>query len=242
MAERVSLTADALSRRVHSNPFTLRTLTLERPARACALPKRPARDKETTMFACTGYAAKDAASPLAPFTFDRRDPGPDDVVIEIVYCGVCHSDLHTVRNEWGGTMYPSRARPRDRRPGDGGRQRTSASSRSATCAGVGCMVDSLPDLPILQGGARAILRGRPSSAPTTAEDKALGGHTYRRLFEPYRRDRALRARRCRTNLDSAAAAPLLCAGITTYSPLRHWNAGPGRRSASSVSAASATWA
>ena len=59
------------------------------------------------MFTCTGYAAEGATAPLAPFSFERRDPGPDDVRIDITYCGVCHSDLHTARNEWGGTLYPN---------------------------------------------------------------------------------------------------------------------------------------
>lgn len=177
------------------------------------------------MFACTGYAAKDAAAPLAPFSFDRRDPGPDDVVIEIEYCGVCHSDLHTVRNEWGGTMYPSL-------PGHEIVGKVTAVGSAVTKfkvgdrAAVGCMVDSCRTCPSCQAGLEQYCEvGMVGTY--NGEDKVLGGHTYGGYSSAIvvTQDFVLKVP---DNLDSAAAAPLLCAGITTFSPLRHWGAGPGK--------------
>ena len=178
------------------------------------------------MFSCVGFAAEDPSKPLLPYTFDRRDPGPDDVAIEILYCGVCHSDLHTVRNEWAGTHLPVRSRPRDRRPGDA-RRRRGDKFKVGDLAGVGCMVDSCRTCPSCCAGLEQYLR--PGAIGTyNAPDKALGGHTYGGYSSSIVVDESF-VLRVPDNLDLAAAAPLLCAGITTYSPLRHWKVGPGKK-------------
>ena len=121
------------------------------------------------MFTARAFAASSSTSPLAGISIPRRDPGPDDVDIEILYCGVCHSDLHMARNEWAGwpTIYPMRARPRDRRTGqESGRQRHERQGRRH---GGGRLHGRLvPDLRQLQGRPRAVLRhGRRRSSPTT---------------------------------------------------------------------------
>jgi len=178
------------------------------------------------MFACTGYAAKDATSPMAPFSFERRDPGPDDVVIAIDYCGVCHSDLHTVRSEWPGTLYPSL-------PGHEIVGKVTAVGANVTKfkvgdrAAVGCMVDSCGTCPSCREGLEQYCE--PGFVPTyNGPDKALGGHTYGGYSSAIVVKESF-VLKVPANLDSAAAAPLLCAGITTYSPLRHWGAGPGKK-------------
>lgn len=178
------------------------------------------------MFTCTGYAAADAATPLAPFSFSRRDPGPSDVAIEILYCGVCHSDLHTARNEWGNTLYPSV-------PGHEIVGRVSAVGPDVTrfkagdLAAVGCMVDSCRSCASCRGGLEQFCE-KGMTGTYNGEDKNLGGHTFGGYSSHIvvTEDFVLRVP---DNLDPAAAAPLLCAGITTYSPLRHWNAGSGKK-------------
>lgn len=177
------------------------------------------------MFACTGYAAKDAAAPLAPFSFERRDPGPDDVVIEIEYCGVCHSDLHTVRNEWGMTRYPSL-------PGHEIVGKVTAVGKDVSKfkvgdrAAVGCMVDSCRTCPSCKEGLEQYC-DIAFTGTYNDPDKVSGGHTYGGYSSHIVVTQSF-VLKVPDNLDSAAAAPLLCAGITTYSPLRHWGAGPGK--------------
>ena len=172
------------------------------------------------------YAAMTAKAPLGPFTVERRDPGPHDVVIEILYCGVCHSDIHQVRDEWGGSLFPmvpgheiigrvSGAGPQVSRlkPGD--------------LVGVGCMVDSCRECPsckrdleqFCQKGAAYTYNGTEMDRKTPT----FGGYSTRVVV-----DEAFTLR-VPDNLDPAGAAPLLCAGITTYSPLRQWNCKPGDR-------------
>jgi uncharacterized zinc-type alcohol dehydrogenase-like protein len=172
------------------------------------------------------WAAASARSPLAPWEVTRRDPGDHDVLIEIAYCGVCHSDLHQVRDEWHGATFPMV-------PGHeivGKVVRTGAAVtrfRPGDVAGVGCLVDSCRDCdPCRRDLEQFCARG---SAPTyngTLMDRktpTYGGYsTHVVVDERF-------ALRVPAGLDLAGAAPLLCAGITTWSPLRHWNTKPGDR-------------
>ena len=173
-----------------------------------------------------GYAAQSATSPLTPFSFERRTPGPLDVQIDILYCGVCHSDLHTVRNEWTNSVYPVV-------PGHEiiGRVTKVGSKvrkfKEGDLAAVGCMVDS----DRVCESCKADLEQYCETGPTftyNSEDKHLGGMTYGGYSKSIVVDEAF-VLRPPTNLDPAATAPLLCAGITTYSPLRHWKVGKGQR-------------
>ena len=172
------------------------------------------------------YAAQSATAPLAPFSFDRRDPGPKDVQIEILYCGVCHSDLHTARNEWDNTIYPVvpgheivgrvtkvGAEVRKFKPGD--------------TAGVGCLVYSCGHCENCKDGLENYCEVGLGGT-YNAEDKHLGGMTYGGYSKSIVVDEAF-VLRIPTNLDLPAVAPLLCAGITTYSPLRHWKVGKGQK-------------
>ena len=177
------------------------------------------------MFTCTGYAAEAATAPLAPFTFERRDPGPMDVRIDILYCGVCHSDLHQARNEWHNTLYPCV-------PGHEIVGRVTAVGEAVTSfrvgdlAGVGCMVDSCRECASCQEGLEQYCE-RGFVGTYNGEDKH-GGHTFGGYSRAVVVDQAF-VLKVPENLDLAAVAPLLCAGITTYSPLRHWKVGPGQR-------------
>ncbi|PZR13027.1 MAG: hydroxyacid dehydrogenase [Azospirillum brasilense] len=178
------------------------------------------------MFTCTGYAAEAATAPLAPFTFERRDPGPMDVRIDILYCGVCHSDLHQARNEWHNTLYPCV-------PGHEIVGRVTAVGEAVTSfrvgdlAGVGCMVDSCRECASCQEGLEQYCE-RGFVGTYNGEDRQGGGHTFGGYSRAVVVDQAF-VLKVPENLDLAAVAPLLCAGITTYSPLRHWKVGPGQR-------------
>lgn len=178
------------------------------------------------MFTCTGYAAEAATAPLAPFTFERRDPGPMDVRIDILYCGVCHSDLHQTRNEWHNTLYPCV-------PGHEIVGRVTAVGEAVTrfrmgdLAGVGCMVDSCRECASCQEGLEQYCE-RGFVGTYNGEDRQGGGHTFGGYSRAVVVDQAF-VLKVPENLDLAAVAPLLCAGITTYSPLRHWKVGPGQR-------------
>ncbi len=172
-----------------------------------------------------GYAATAPASDLAPFGFQRRDPRPDDVVIEILYCGVCHSDLHTARNDWGWTTYPIV-------PGHEIIGRVSAVGSAVTRfkagdrVGVGCLVDSCHTCPACESGEEQYCDGATYTyGGTDRHDHSItqGGYSEKVVVsEAF-------VLRIPDALDLQAAAPLLCAGITTWSPLRHWKAGPGTR-------------
>ena len=178
------------------------------------------------MFTCTGYAAEAATAPLAPFTFERRDPGPMDVRIDILYCGVCPSDLHQARNEWHNTLYPCV-------PGHEIVGRVTAVGEAVTrfrvgdLAGVGCMVDSCRECASCQEGLEQYCE-RGFVGTYNGEDRQGGGHTFGGYSRAVVVDQAY-VLKVPENLDLAAVAPLLCAGITTYSPLRHWKVGPGQR-------------
>ncbi|RAI41117.1 NAD(P)-dependent alcohol dehydrogenase [Rhodoplanes roseus] len=178
------------------------------------------------MFTCTGYAAAGADTALAPFTFQRRDPGPTDVAIDILYCGVCHSDLHTVRGEWGNTLYPSV-------PGHEIVGRVTAVGSAVTrfrvgdVAAVGCMVDSCRTCPSCREGLEQYC-DNGFVGTYNGPDRKSGGHTFGGYADAIVVDHDFVLKVPET-LDLAAAAPLLCAGITTWSPLRHWKAGPGKK-------------
>ena len=174
------------------------------------------------------YAATSATSPLASITIPRRDVAPRDVEIEILFCGVCHSDVHMVRNEWSEampTVYPivpgHEIVGRVARVGSG-------VTRYAVgdLVGVGCLVDSDRSCPACEAGLEQFC---PSATLTYgAPDKHLGGVTYGGYSDRVVVDEHFVLRMPET-LDPAGAAPLLCAGITTYSPLRHWGVAEGKK-------------
>ncbi len=173
-----------------------------------------------------GYAAMTAGAPLAPFTFFRRDPGPHDVLIEIRYCGICHSDIHQARDEWGGSLFPMV-------PGHEivGTVREVGSAVTAFAvgdtAGVGCFVDSCRDCPQCRNGLEQYCEGHLvltyNGTEQDGRTPTYGGYSNQIVVdERY----VLRIPR---DLPPERAAPLLCAGITTYSPLRHWGVGRGHK-------------
>ncbi|MFV0623470.1 NAD(P)-dependent alcohol dehydrogenase [Sphingomonas sp. ac-8] len=173
------------------------------------------------------FGAFAADKPLEAMTIERRTPGAHDVVIDIAYCGVCHSDLHTVRAEWAGTLYPCV-------PGHEIVGRVSAVGDEVTAfatgdvVGVGCMVDSCQHCAECEAGEEQFcLNGMTPTynGPTeTAPGHTLGGYAQSIVVS----DKFVLKIRHRED-QLAAVAPLLCAGITTYSPLRHWNVGPGKK-------------
>ena len=172
------------------------------------------------------YAALDATSPLVPHTIDRREPGPQDVEIDILYCGVCHSDLHQARNEWQGTTFP--CVPGHEIVGRVTRVGSAVSGfRPGDRAAIGCMVDSCRTCPSCLDGEEQFCDQSPIWT-YNAEDKHGGGITYGGYSQRIVADQAF-VLRVPENLDLAASAPLLCAGITTWSPLRHWGVGPGQK-------------
>jgi uncharacterized zinc-type alcohol dehydrogenase-like protein len=173
------------------------------------------------------YGATAAENPLEAMAIARREPGPRDVQVEIAYCGVCHSDLHTVRSEWGGTKYPCV-------PGHEIVGKVSAVGNDVKgfqvgdTVGVGCMVDSCQHCPACAEGLEQYCQngftGTYNGATPDAPGHTLGGYSQRIVVDERF---VLHIRHPQDQL--AAVAPLLCAGITTYSPLRHWNAGPGKK-------------
>ena len=178
------------------------------------------------MYNAKAYSAASHQSPLAPFTVARREPTPTDIQIEILYCGVCHSDLHQARNEWHNTIYPCV-------PGHEIVGRVSRAGSAVTkfkegdLAAVGCMVDSCRTCPECQEGNEQFCHHVPIFT-YNSEDKHTGGITYGGYSESVVVDQDF-GLRVPANLDLAGVAPLLCAGITTYSPLRHWKVGKGQK-------------
>ncbi|MGB6056430.1 MAG: NAD(P)-dependent alcohol dehydrogenase [Burkholderiaceae bacterium] len=178
------------------------------------------------MHASFGYGATAADQPLGPLRFERREPGPRDVRIEILYCGVCHSDLHAARNEWGGTTYPLV-------PGHEIIGRVTAVGaevgklKVGDVAGVGCMVDSCQHCVSCDEGLEQYCENGFTGTYNGIE-KQTGNTTYGGYSDHIVVDEKF-VLRIPDGMDPAAAAPLLCAGITTYSPLRHWKVGPGQK-------------
>ena len=172
------------------------------------------------------YAAHNAASAIAPFAIARREPGATDVEMEILFCGVCHSDLHQVRNEWHNTIYPCvpghEIIGRVTRVGD-----RVTKFKKGDLTGVGCMVDSCHTCANCRAGNEQFCLTN-TIWTYNGEDKALGGHTFGGYSTSVVVDESF-VLRVPPGLDPAATAPLLCAGITTYSPLRHWKVGPGQK-------------
>ena len=173
------------------------------------------------------YGARAADKPLEAMDIQRRQPGPHDVRIDIAYCGVCHSDLHTVRSEWGGTKYPCV-------PGHEIVGHVSAVGAEVTgfkvgdTVGVGCLVGSCQRCPSCAEGLEQYCEngfvGTYNGPTADPPGHTLGGYSQRIVVDE---KFVLKIRHPKEQL--AAVAPLLCAGITTYSPLRHWNVGPGRK-------------
>jgi alcohol dehydrogenase (NADP+) len=172
------------------------------------------------------FGTESATAPLQELNIQRRKAKAHDVEIEILYCGVCHSDLHTVRNEWHGTIYPCV-------PGHeivgrvvsvGGHVNK---FKVGDLAAVGCMVDSCRECDYCNEGLEQYCENG-NTGTYNSPDVHLGAHTYGGYSESIVVDEAF-VLRVPENLDPAATAPLLCAGITTYSPLKHWNVGPGKK-------------
>jgi uncharacterized zinc-type alcohol dehydrogenase-like protein len=178
------------------------------------------------MLTCTGFAATTADQPLAPFSFNRRDVGPDDVQIEIAYCGVCHSDLHTARNEWQNTVFPVV-------PGHEIVGHVTSVGANVTgfkvgdTAGVGCLVGSCQTCPSCKEGLEQYC-DNGFVGTYNGPEKVIGGMTFGGYSNAIVVDKNF-VLRIPAGMDLAGTAPLLCAGITTYSPLRHWKVKPGDR-------------
>ncbi len=174
----------------------------------------------------TGYAAQSADTPVVPWEFTRRDPRGTDVTIDILYCGVCHSDIHQARDEWGGSLYPMV-------PGHEIVGKVAAVGAAVTgfqpgdAVAVGCMVDSCLHCASCAEGLEQYCENRATLTYNDLDrhDKmpTYGGYSERIVvsdkFVLHMPDA----------LDLRSAAPLLCAGITTYSPLKHWKVGPGHK-------------
>ena len=180
------------------------------------------------MIPVSAYAAQSADAPLGPFAIQRRQPGPTDVHIEILFCGVCHSDLHTARSEWPGfTVYPVV-------PGHEivGRVVSVGSGvkkfKTGDLAAVGCLVGSCRDCPSCAENLEQYCEKGMVLTYNSPDAHIPGAMTYGGYSTQIVVDEHF-VLRVPASLDPAAAAPLLCAGITTYSPLRHWNAGPGKK-------------
>jgi uncharacterized zinc-type alcohol dehydrogenase-like protein len=178
------------------------------------------------MIAARSYAAMNATTPLTPYNFQRREPGPHDVVIDILYCGVCHSDIHQARDEWGGSIFPMV-------PGHeivGRISRVGAEVKNfkiGDLAGIGCFVDSCRKCASCREGLEQYCEeGCTQTYNDHERDKktpTYGGYSSQIVAdENY-------TLHVSEKLPLEGVAPLLCAGITTWSPLRHWNVGRGHR-------------
>ena len=178
------------------------------------------------MMPTKGYAAQSSTTPLAPFNFERRDPGSHDVEIDILFCGVCHTDIHLLKNDWGMSIYPMvpgheivgrvvsvGGHVKKFKPGD--------------IAGVGCLVDSCRVCEYCKQGLEQYCQGgfvlTYSSLEKDGKTVTQGGYSTKIVVD----ERFVL--KISNSLSHAKAAPLLCAGITTYSPLRHWKVGKGHK-------------
>ncbi len=177
-------------------------------------------------FSVKAFGNTEAKNPLAPLTINRREAGATDVEIEILYCGVCHSDIHQARSEWPGTVYPCV-------PGHEIVGRVTKVGPKVTkfkvgdTSAVGCMVDSCRSCSHCQAGLEQYCVNY-ATFTYNSPDKHLGGHTFGGYSSHIVVDESF-ALKVPTGLDLAATAPLLCAGITTYSPLKHWKVSAGKK-------------
>jgi uncharacterized zinc-type alcohol dehydrogenase-like protein len=184
-------------------------------------------DRGATTMTVRAFGAFAADKPLEGLEIERREPGPRDVAIDIAFCGVCHSDLHTVRSEWSGTLYPCV-------PGHEIVGRVSAVGGEVSkfnvgdTVGVGCLVDSCQRCGECEAGLEQFCEngftGTYNGSTPDAPGHTLGGYSERIVV-----DEKFVLKINHSDDQLAAVAPLLCAGITTYSPLRHWKAGPGKK-------------
>jgi uncharacterized zinc-type alcohol dehydrogenase-like protein len=180
-----------------------------------------------SMILVKGYAAHSATTPLVPFKFDRRTPGPKDVQIEILFCGVCHSDIHQVRNEWNGARYPMV-------PGHEivGRVVQVGSEvkkfNIGDLAGIGCLVDSCRECRNCKEGLEQFCENGSTATYNSPEKKNPPHYTFGGYSNQIVADEAF-VLKIPANLSLPGVAPLLCAGITTFSPLRHWKVGKGHK-------------
>lgn len=178
------------------------------------------------MIKTKGYAAQTKTSPIARWDFERRDVGPTDVRIEILYCGICHSDIHQARDEWGGSIFPMV-------PGHEIVGRVTEVGKNVTkfkagdLAGVGCMVDSCRTCASCRAGEEVYCDNGKVVFTYNSLD-FQGQPTYGGYSDQIVVDEAFTLS-VSPKLNLAAVAPLLCAGITTYSPLKHWKVGKGSR-------------
>jgi uncharacterized zinc-type alcohol dehydrogenase-like protein len=177
-----------------------------------------------SMYTAIGYAAQSATAPLAPMTFSRRSPRPDDVAIEILYCGVCHSDIHQARNEWGIAVYP--LMPGHEIVGKVTEVGANVSKHKVgDLVGVGCMVDSCRHCEACAQDLEQYCLEGPTMTYATPDridgSNTMGGYSNSIVVSEHF------VVRIPEKLDLAAAAPILCAGITTYSPLKHYGVKAG---------------
>lgn len=190
---------------------------------------RKATSEETKTAAATkakAYGTNAADAPLDQLNINRRNPTPHDVEIEILFCGVCHSDLHTARNEWHNTVYP--CVPGHEIVGKIVRVGEHVTKfKAGDLAAVGCMVDSCRECDYCKEGLEQYC-ANGMTGTYNAPDPHLNTHTFGGYSENIVVDESF-VLKVPENLDLAATAPLLCAGITTYSPLKHWNVGPGKK-------------
>ena len=178
------------------------------------------------MIKTIGYAAPQARAPLAPFSFERRDPKPNDVAIDILYCGVCHSDIHQVRDEWSAGMFPMV--PGHEIVGRVARVGSAVTRfKEGDLVGVGCMVDSCRTCASCQEGLEQYCQkgfvGTYNALERDGKTPTYGGYSKYIVTD---QDFVLRVS---DKLKLSHVAPLLCAGITTYSPLRFWNVHKGQK-------------
>ncbi len=178
------------------------------------------------MIPVKGYAATAQGRPMEPFKFERRDPGPNDVVIDILYCGICHSDIHQVRDEWGGSIFPMV-------PGHEIVGRVSRVGKkvkrfkTGDAAGVGCFVDSCRKCPNCKKGLQQFCSVHIAFTYNATEmdlkTPTYGGYSSQIVVDENF------VLKIAPKVPLERVAPLLCAGITTYSPLRHWKVKKGQR-------------
>jgi uncharacterized zinc-type alcohol dehydrogenase-like protein len=178
------------------------------------------------MIKTLGYAARQAKAPLAPFTFERREPRDHDVLIDIRYCGICHSDIHQARDEWGGSTFPMV--PGHEIAGVVSRVGSKVTRyQVGDSVGVGCFVDSCRKCASCREGleqyCEVLMSGTYNGVEQDGKTPTQGGYSTQIVVdEKY-------VLKIPANLPLDRAAPLMCAGITLYSPLMHWKAGPGKR-------------